>query len=224
MINKIKSLIKFAKQVNKMVDSGNYPIGQLSFLGQTQDVRQITPYGLYCHPPIDSEWLVLNLRGNSDDKVGIGNNYLNRFKNLKEGEFALYNQLTGSYIYFKENGDIELIGKNDLNATIDGSINVLVKQDADITVNGNLTGSVKGDADVVVESDATVDVQGSAALTVAATMDIDCPETTWEGDIIHNGLIVNTGDITSNSVSLDSHTHQDVQPGTGDSGPPNPGT
>ncbi len=45
------------------------------------------------------------------------------------------------------------------------------------------------------------------------------------GNIVNKGSIQNSGGVVqSNSITLDTHTHQGVQPGYGDTGGPNSGT
>ncbi len=70
-------------------------------------------------------------------------------------------------------------------------------------------------ANVVAQENITLDCQVLDVTANSATMDINT--TTWIGDINHTGTINNTGAITSNTVTLSTHTHAS-------SPPPTPGT
>ena len=106
LINKIKSLIFGGIQKKPAVDSGAMTTAQVSYLGQTRDVQQITPYGLACSPPNGSTWLLWQVRGNSNDIAGFGNDYKSRPKGLVEGEAVLFNSKTGTIIKLDASGNV----------------------------------------------------------------------------------------------------------------------
>jgi len=111
--DKLKNLILWSKQriENAVDDSGITQLVTLDFFRQRQKkITQITPYGLYSHAPRFSEWILFSLRGNSNAKCGIGNDYQNRFKGLTgegliEGEVALYNQVTDNLYFMDADSD-----------------------------------------------------------------------------------------------------------------------
>jgi len=105
----IRKLIKWATQTKVADDAGDYQIVQGKSLGQVPDFRAITSYGLYSSAPIGSEWVTMNVRGNADDKVGIGNDYVNRQRYLKEGETCLFNTLTSARILEQSDGTLDII-------------------------------------------------------------------------------------------------------------------
>lgn len=126
IFNMIRNSTKWAKQTNVAKDieqtstesstaDQGYQTVQTDILGQPKNVKNLTPYGLYNSPPVGSELTVFSVRGNSDDLCGIANDYKGRFKGLKEGEVALVNLLTGSYVRLKENGDIEVNSDSNVN-------------------------------------------------------------------------------------------------------------
>lgn len=106
------NLIKGGKQSKKADDSGSTSVAAVDFLGQTRNVRSITPYGLYNSPVLGSNWIVLSSRANSEDLHGIGNDYKNRPKNLIEGEVVLQNLLTGAFIKLDSFGNIDVSTEN----------------------------------------------------------------------------------------------------------------
>lgn len=117
ILNIIKNLIKNGKQKKVPKDSGNVQKVQCSFLGQEKDIKQITPYGFYSSSVIGSNWIIFSSRANSDDLQGIGNDYKNRPKNLKEGEVVLQNLLTGAYIKLDSVGNINVVTTKDIIAS-----------------------------------------------------------------------------------------------------------
>lgn len=132
------------------------------------------------------------------------------FHNLGKGTETEIRLLKGGGIIINTNQDIEA-NCNNLTANV-------------------LTTTTLTTTDLIIEASASVDL-------TAATAIIDCPDTTWTGNITHTGDIVsignitNTGDIVnigslmSNTVTLDTHLHDDTMPMVNaTSGPPAPGT
>lgn len=148
--NKVKNLIKWGRQTNiakdieqtstktSLADEG-YQTAQINILGQSKNVKNLTPYGLYNSPPVGSEWTIFSNRGNSDDLCGIANDYKGRFKGLKEGEVALVNLNTGSRIYLKEDNSIEIDSKGTIDIKSVGNVN-LTAPTTNITGNVNFSG------------------------------------------------------------------------------------
>jgi len=205
ILNMIKNLVKKSIQTLSVDDTGNYQTAQVSFLGQTHTVKQLIPYGLYSNSPISSEWIILSLRANPNDKVGIANDYSNRPKNLKEGEVVLYNIKTNTSIKLDSNGDILLNAKN-INETAQENI-ILNFEDATLEgTNINIIGSGTinlNDAEVNIDAD-------NNDITLTTTGNIN----------------INGGSVTIQSAtSIDgkdflSHTHPAGTP-PGNTGPVN---
>lgn len=132
-----KSQIKRAKVTLSPTDSEqNYPNVQASTLGKTSNVAVIWPYGMNGQLPVDAELVLLTIDRQDDNKAGIGNTPTVRLQVDAEGEVCFGNPLTGSVTYFRENGDIETICKNDNKVTIDGNQEVTVTGDVTINVSG----------------------------------------------------------------------------------------
>jgi phage gp45-like len=158
IINKVKNLIKKATQTLPVDDSDNYPTAQITFLGQTQTARLITSYGFVSSPPVGSEWIIFNLRANSDDKMGIANPYGNRFKGpdsggIKEGEAGIYNIKTGNYIFFNSESDTIEVCKKNKSITIDEDLNITAKN---VTINASGNVTLNGGT-VNISSNTTID-------------------------------------------------------------------
>jgi len=133
------NLIKRSIVTRKTADTGQFPIAQVSSNGKTANIETIWPYGLAGNLPVDSLVLTFNVLGQEENKAGIGNTPKIRFKNLKAGEVAVGNPVTGSVVKFLENGDIEVTCKNDQNVTITGDVNLTVGGDVNVTAAGNVS-------------------------------------------------------------------------------------
>jgi phage gp45-like len=125
MYQKLRSLIKRCYVTSVSDDSANYPTAKVSYLEKETTVEHLTPYGIYSNPPENSIGVVFLIAADEDNRFAIVNRPDIRFKNLKKGEVAVGNPLTLSHIKFDENGDITIIGKNNLNVTIEGNVNVI---------------------------------------------------------------------------------------------------
>lgn len=130
MMQMLRNLIKRAA-VAIINDSGNYQTAQVSYFGKVSDIEVINPYGISSSPPIDSLVLMFNVMGQEENKAGIINAQPLRFKNLKEGELVVGNYLTGSYVKFLQNGDIDVFTGNDVNIEC-GNANILAVGDVDV--------------------------------------------------------------------------------------------
>ncbi len=139
----IKKSIKLGLQSRITDDSGDYQTTQVESLEQIKNIRDIQQYGFYSSSPVGSEYIVFSARNNADDLWGIGDKVRTRFKNLKEGEAVMFNQKTGSYTFFKANGDIELLCNGDCIQTVTGTLTTTVTGNTTITtplltINGNV--------------------------------------------------------------------------------------
>lgn len=156
IFKKLQNLIKRGIQTLVANDSGIRQIAQVKFLGQTKQVKTLSPYGLFGSPLLNSDWLIFQARANSDDLYGIANYYKKRIKNLKEGEVVLMNVKTQDFIHFKEDGTIKhkastlveieapAVNVNSNNATFSGNVTVNGTLIVDgVTVNGHNHGGVE---------------------------------------------------------------------------------
>ena len=92
------------------IDSMDLRFGMASSLGKTQKIMVFSPYGLMHHPPDNSMVIVVNQGGKESNGIGIADDPNNRtLKDLAEGEVALGNYLTGSYILFDKDGGCQIV-------------------------------------------------------------------------------------------------------------------
>ena len=178
LLRKIRSLIRRAIVSLSLPDDGDYPIVQVSYLGKTGNMEVIWPYGMNGQLPADAQTFCFNIEGMEENKAGIGTVPKLRLKVDAEGEVSFGNPLTGSVTYYRTNGDIEIIGKNNKSVTLDG--------DMDITVSGNKTETILGDN--------TDTVSGNSSESITGDKDISANNTTITSTV--------TTDIISPAVNL----------------------
>lgn len=123
-------------------DTGELRRGTAAWLGRNgQPIQLAAIYGLMHNPPDGSQLLILPQNGQESNSVGLPDHpKLRPLKNLKKGEVALANYLTGSYILWKENGDIEVVttGSGNLTATVAGDLIADVAGNVTTTAGGNI--------------------------------------------------------------------------------------
>jgi hypothetical protein len=163
--NKTINLIKRCYISRVGSNQQRYQTTQVSYLNKTANIEVLYPYGLSGNPPRNSLGLMFNVQGQEENRAAIFNLPSKRVRNLKEGEVAISNYLTESRVVFKENGDIEVIGKN--NQTIN------ITSNSEITVGGDVTINVTGNVDLTsslttinndVKVNGNVDISGSATI------------------------------------------------------------
>lgn len=151
----IRNLIRRVSVSMSLPDTDKYPMTQITYLGKTANMEILFPYGMGAWVPKDAIGLCFNVEGMEENKMGILNVPTLRFKLDAEGETSFGNPLTGSVTYYRANGDIEVIGKNNQTITIDKEWNITVGEVASITapiinligdvnITGNLTATGTG--------------------------------------------------------------------------------
>lgn len=154
MARGLRNLLQLIKQayisaVND--DSKVFPIADVTYNSKISKAVRFSPYGLCSNAPLNSNVILLTIDGMESLKYALCDDMQNRFKNLKEGEVVLYNYVSGSYVYLKENGDVHINCKNDIQIDVVGDANITVTGDVTITAPTiNLTG------DVVISGEATI--------------------------------------------------------------------
>lgn len=117
--------------------------------GRAQKGFLFSPYGLCSNPPVGSSGLVFNTNAGSNHPVGVVDFPSKRFKNLAEGEVVVGNYITGSYIKFLANGDINLYTTGDIQVTGENIqvVGETVKvEGTSIFLKGNVYGATAADA------------------------------------------------------------------------------
>lgn len=141
--NGLNNIIRRAYVTLTNADDKNCAHTQVSSMDKIMDIEAIYPYGLFAQAPLNSLALIFSIQNNEENIAGICYAATDRFKNLKPGEVLLGNVSTGTYIKMDKEGNIEIVSKNDINATIDGNVNLTAQQvivnSAAITLGDPLT-------------------------------------------------------------------------------------
>ena len=197
VFRKITNMIKQAYISTVGNDKGKYPVTEITYNGKVTSAVRFSPYGLCSNPPLKSNCIVFTVNSQESLKYALTDDMENRFNYLKEGEVAIFNYITKSFMHLKENGDIYIFSANDKEEYISANHKVTIKGNATIDIDGSLTATTTGNTNIT-------------APTVAIT-----------GNVTVSGTIVSQGNVTGAGVSLNSHTHGGVTTGSGNTGAPN---
>jgi phage gp45-like len=121
-ISKLTQMIKQAYVSLTSDDSSAYPVTQATYCDKATDVVRLSPYGLDSNPPSESFCLLLSSQAQEAVKFALISDMMNRKKNLKEGEVALNNTLTGSFVFLDADGNIVVSAPADISIAVDGQI------------------------------------------------------------------------------------------------------
>jgi len=100
--------IKLGKVTLNTSDEESIPGLQLTYLGKVANAALLLPYGLTARPPNDTLCLVINIGGQEENRIAIPLGTAKRKKGLKDGETVIENQITGSFLYMREDGTLEI--------------------------------------------------------------------------------------------------------------------
>lgn len=173
-------------------DSGGLRQGTAAWLGRDgQPVQLASLYGLVHNPPLGSQVLLLPQSGQESNSIGLPDHPAIRpLKNLKPGEVAVVNYLTGAYIIFKENNDIELF--------TDGNVIGDFGGDVTATIGGNVAATIGGDLTATVSGNVTETVSGNLVATVTGNLTMTAAQISLNGVIIDtSGNITTPGTVTA---------------------------
>lgn len=193
---------------------------QATFLaGETKnDVRKMHHFGFSSHAPKGSECIGISVGGNRESLVIIASeNRQYRFKDLGEGEVAIYSQ-SGDFIHFKKDNEIEVSTKNlVINASDDVTVNATNKvtvntktADVNATTATNITSpTTKIDGDLTVTGDVTAEKSVNVTENVLATGNVTGAVVTGQTSVL-SALIASSLSMTVAGTELkdyQTHTH-----------------
>lgn len=121
---KLKGIVRMVG-LSSINDSDEFRRAQMITLNneQGQIVEVFIPYGTFGKEPEDCMGIALAKRSNSSETIAIGSDPKRRIiKDCAEGEYGVGNYLTQAYLYFKEDGSIELLSKDSFNVNADADI------------------------------------------------------------------------------------------------------
>lgn len=197
MMDKLKTLIKAAMS-GTVTDSGNYRRVNVTYQGKTMQALDVTPYGFFHNPPENSLAIVLSQNGQESNGLAIVDNPNTRtIKDTNPGESGLQNDVTGAFIYLKENGDIVIDAPNDVEVNAVGSV--------DVTAGGNITATTPADVEVDSEN---VAFTTSTAFTITIG--------TMVATFSSSGLSIVNGALSVGGLDFETHIHSQDNDSNGD--------
>lgn len=162
--------------LESVTDSGGTRRGTASWLGREgQPIQLASLYGLISNPPAGSQVLLLPQNGQESACIGLADHpNLRPVRDTASGEVGLANYLTGSYVMFRENGDIEVFTEaGKLLITIAGDVSATITGNITATVSGNVTAAVTGNltatAAQISANGVTIDPAGNIVTTGTIT-------------------------------------------------------
>lgn len=217
IFSRLKDLIKRSRITKAGADDGDFNIQQVSYLGKTADCEVIFPYGMSANLPENAVLVMFNVNANEQNRAGIGGLASERKKNLESGEVAFFHPLTKSFIYFKNNGDIDI----DTEQANDGAANINVTcKTLNVTSSENInltaTEAINLMCDTAILTASTsVDVDSPVVtITASTSIDFDTPIATFTGNVDIDGNLTVTGSstlsatVTSGGTDIsNTHTH-----------------
>ena len=146
-------------------DSNGLRSGTATWLGREgQPIQLASLYGLIHNPPAGSQVLLLPQSGQESNCIGLADHpSIRPIKDLVTGEVGLCNYLTGSYVIFRDSGNIEVFTTaGDLIATIAGNVTLAVDGDITGTATGNiaLTGTQINLNGVIIDASGNITTPG----------------------------------------------------------------
>ncbi|GAH01888.1 unnamed protein product, partial [marine sediment metagenome] len=94
----LKNLIKRGLISLGIIDDKDFQTAQVTYMGKTKNIQVVHDYGFSSNCPTGGIVLMFNVQGQEENIAGIADLPNDRFKNLKEGEVAVYNALTNAYV------------------------------------------------------------------------------------------------------------------------------
>ena len=137
LLRKMKRLFKFAVVV-ATEDSGPYPLIFNSYMGKPRSKAvNISPFGIWSRPPLNSLSFVMNGNGAESNQACISNDYAGRpKKDLEEGETVIGNK--SSYFFFDREGNVVLQLADGADFIINPGSSGRVIINSDLQVNGDM--------------------------------------------------------------------------------------
>lgn len=161
LLTRIKNIVKVGRLVSSD-DTGNFQRGVVSYMGKRVPFMLMKQYGLVSRPPDNSMCLLFAQNGQESNAIGIVDDPKRRtLKGLRYGEAALYNQLTGSYVYAKEGGEVVI--KASKVSILVGSTTVTI-EDGTVTIDAaetTITGNLQVNGNISADGEITADAAGS---------------------------------------------------------------
>lgn len=146
--------IKQACTTNTADDSGSFQRAQVTNDDKTSTVTVVWPYGFGGSPPVGSFCLMFTANGHEENRHVIATAPDKRMA-TEEGECYMANLVTGSYVFMRKNGDIEIVAKGNENISVDKDFNLNAA--GNVNINGSKINLGQGGQPIARKGD-TVEV------------------------------------------------------------------
>ena len=182
----LRNLIKYALKSANRTDSLPYPTMQVKYMGKISDAFNLTPYGVYYNLPLNSYCAVFNSVGQAQNLFAIGNTPTKRCKDLEPGELVIGSPISKSNDKYELNGDI--------NKTVNGDYNNRTTQA------------------ILLQAGTTITLDAGGAITIDAVgaVTVDASSVTINANVVINGTLAVTGDVTAFSGGGGEITFSDI--------------
>lgn len=164
----VRRLIRWAAIESSGDDGGDFPVQQVAYLGRSGSSTAWFPYGFHAVAESGDLGLLLATSGLSDSRAHIPGSPQKRPK-VKPGEVVMYHPKTKSWVYFLNDGTVEVIAKGNLRMKVTGQASVeaasivgtaassvaltapSIALTGDVTVTGNVvvTGNIDQDGSLL---------------------------------------------------------------------------
>jgi hypothetical protein len=172
-------------------DTDQFRVQQATYLGKNADHEIVFGYGHSANLPPEALLLTFAVEGHSENRAAIGDMPQERIDGLKSGEVIFFHPLTKSYIYFKENGDIEVVGVNDITVTAAGKIDATAGTSISATA-GTTIDATAGTGITATSTLGNIDVEavvGNVNVTAAVKITLDAPLIDLDTDVTVKGKL-----------------------------------
>lgn len=126
----LRNVLRWARVTREVAKGLQFAAQQVNYLNKTADSAMLFPFGVYANLPPDVLTLIASVQGNPDNRVALGCLLKDR-PDLESGETAFYHPATGSFIIWRQGGNLEIntdadITANCANATITAETKVTI--------------------------------------------------------------------------------------------------
>ncbi len=243
-LTKIVQMIKQGEVSVVTSDGTPYPQGQALYNGKATNYTRLSPYGLDSNPGKGSFLLLFSSQAQEAVKFGLSAAMTKRFKNLKEGEVALYSPVTKSYYHITLEGiDVLCNGNETINITgnaevnVDGNVTIVAGGNVALTAV-NLTATLSGAMTIVAASNSVLTVTelringnltvngitNTTSLLIGGVPSPGISKVVGDLQVVAGGggtgKVIAAADVTAGAISLMTHLHTGVTVGVGNTGGP----
>lgn len=191
-------------------DQGKAFVQVTGKLGEIRsDVEHISQYGFRSRPLTGARGVMLAYKGVKQNAtvICIDDKRYGKDVTLEEGDVLVFNEKTARI----------LLQEDKILATADEEISGTVNNSFAKVLDGTVEANVNGTQAKVTDGEIKLTVSSTYIKVTDGAIQFSIDGTTYD---LTSSSMSTTGDIISNSIVLDSHTHGGVQTGSGSTGGP----